>query len=94
MMIRFDSARHAELVDHLRSATVAISQHLDDLEDAVAWGRTQWTGAARDAYDVAHREWSASLERMTAALTATTNSLEQTAEAFNAVESTVVRLWA
>ncbi|MFJ4037098.1 WXG100 family type VII secretion target [Microbacterium sp. NPDC090007] len=94
MTIRFDGARHTELVERLRGAVLAISQHLDDLDKAVSAGRTQWTGEARDAYDVAHGEWSRSLERLTAALTSATHSLEQTGRAFDAVESTVARLWA
>jgi len=93
MTIRFDGDRHAQLVDTLRDATVAIERHLDDLEAAVTAGRAEWAGAARSAYDSAQRQWSESLTRMNAGLADTASRLDAARSAFETTESLATRLW-
>ncbi len=93
MIIRFDSDRHAQLVDALRQATAAIERHLGDLDAAVAAGRAEWTGEARAAYDIAHRQWSDALTRLAANLAAATAGMDAARSAFETTEALATRLW-
>ncbi|WP_141378457.1 WXG100 family type VII secretion target, partial [Microbacterium testaceum] len=91
--IRFDGDRHAELIDALRDATVSIERHLDDLDAAVAAGRAEWTGDARNAYDAAQRQWSDALERMNTSLADAASGMDAARSAFETAEALVTRLW-
>ncbi|MEX8033998.1 WXG100 family type VII secretion target [Microbacterium sp. 20-116] len=93
MTIRFDGDRHAQLVDALRDTTASIERHLDDLDAAVAAGRAEWTGDARNAYDTAQRQWSDALDRMNASLADATSGMDAARSAFEAAEALVTRLW-
>ncbi|MFJ4159360.1 WXG100 family type VII secretion target [Microbacterium testaceum] len=93
MTIRFDGDRHAQLVDALRDATVFIERYLDDLDAAVAAGRAEWTGDARNAYDAAQRQWSDALARMNASLADATAGMAAARSAFEIAEALATRLW-
>lgn len=94
MTISFDSDRHDAFVEALRTATNRIQDHLDDLDSAVAAGRAEWSGRARDAYDLAQREWTESMTRLRRALEHATEGATRAGQAFRAAETAAARLWA
>jgi len=68
MSISFDPARHADMVDVLARAAGSLEDVLAALDGEVSALRGAWSGAARDAYDEAQREWTVSLDALNRAL--------------------------
>ena len=65
----------AELASILALAVRALEDELATLDTAVDHLRGSWNGAACEAYDRAHREWTASLTGMKDALADSTRRL-------------------
>jgi WXG100 family type VII secretion target len=65
----------AELAAILALAVRGLEDELDQLDTATQQLRGAWDGAAREAYDRAHREWTASLTGMKDALADSTRRL-------------------
>lgn len=83
---------HAHLLA-LRQAESRIRRRLDDLDAEVVLLRGQWSGAASDAYDLAHRKWDLELKRMGDILAEATALADAAAERHRAVEAEVIALW-
>ncbi|KHK95862.1 hypothetical protein LK09_17740 [Microbacterium mangrovi] len=91
MRIRISHASVAELVSILALTVRNLEDQLATLDDEASRLRDGWDGAARTAYDHAHRQWTTALTRMKDALadatrrlnTANQISLETSARAAN-----------
>lgn len=94
MTISFDSDRHEAFLEALRAATDGIQGHLDDLDSAVTAGRAEWSGRARDAYDLAQRQWTDGMIRLRSALEDATEGASRAGQAFRGAETAVAHLWA
>lgn len=53
-----------ELSGQIRSGASGIRSELEQLDAEVSKLRESWSGAAQQAYDRAHREWTQSLTQM------------------------------
>lgn len=89
-----DSDGHADLVARLEVVTDQIQTELDQLEDAVAVLRSQWSGSAQEAYDQAHREWSSTMLRLNALLRQTTINGATARDLLVRADSDAAAIWA
>ena len=66
--IRVDHAALDQAAADMAHTVRAIAARLDDLESELAPLRGGWSGQAREAYDVAKRQWDAAMLEMSALL--------------------------
>lgn len=57
-------AQVTELASQIRSGASGIQSQLDELDSEVSKLKAQWSGAAQDAYNTAHAQWTQSLQSM------------------------------
>jgi WXG100 family type VII secretion target len=71
-----------------------LEDELTALDDEAARLRSSWSGEARDAYDGAHRVWSAELAEMKDALADSTRRLTTVNQISMETSGTAARIWA
>jgi early secretory antigenic target protein ESAT-6 len=82
-----------QAVDLIRDANAGIRGSLERLDNNVDTLRGEWTGAASEAYDAAHREWVATLERMNGILAQSAQVVASAAERGRATQKSVQAKW-
>ena len=81
------------LVQSIGSANAGIDSTLRALDDDVALLRGQWTGAAREAYDRAHAEWTTALSAMNGVLDDVRKATGEITARHRAAENGVKGIW-
>ena len=87
--VNFESI--AGLASSLASASDGMEQTLHQLESNLDPLRTQFTGAAADAYQLAKAKWTAQMTEMTAFLASISNAAASAGKAYTAAESDIAK---
>jgi len=75
--LRVDHAGLQGTADDLRAGVLALRARLDRLEGELAPLRSEWSGQAQQAYQVAKSRWDAALEGMVLLLDDTSRAVQQ-----------------
>lgn len=92
-MIRFDTDRHDKLLTTMDTILTEIGTQLDHLNDAAAKLRSQWDGAARDAYDTAQHQWQNAMNALHTILRTANTANRHTGETLTKTDTTAEHLW-
>ena len=92
--IKVDFASLDALVDRLATRTDEIEKVLATLESDVRLLRGQWTGAASNAYDRAHAEWSIELAAMNDVMRKLAKAVSLANSDYRDTESRAAKAWA
>jgi WXG100 family type VII secretion target len=93
MTISFDSGQHETFLSRLDAATTAIEGELDALHLEVGTLREAWSGVARDAYDAAQADWTASMTDLRDMLSQARSGAAEAGDRLRAAEDGVRSLW-
>lgn len=74
-------------------ANRSIAQALDAFDQQARVLRSQWSGAASDAYDTAHREWTARLEEMNRILALADAAVASSADRYASGHQKIKERW-
>ncbi len=77
------TAQVSALSAQIRNGSQQIRAEIERLEGEVAKLRGAWSGESQQAYDVAQRKWTQSLNEMQSLLERISTSTEQIAQAYN-----------
>ena len=80
---------HADLM----RASNGIADNIAQLERDLQAGLSQWSGAARDAYQPIKAKWDSAVADMNSVLQAAYLHLEKTSEMYRQVEQRNVSIW-
>ncbi|WP_314428396.1 WXG100 family type VII secretion target [uncultured Microbacterium sp.] len=93
MRIRVEHSPLAESIASLADAAQCIRELLDSLEADISELNDLWTGQANEAYDRAHREWSACAADMHSALVSAATAAARAQARTRDAEAQVAALW-
>lgn len=93
MTISFDSGEHEAFLGRLEAATTAIQSEIDALCLRADTLRGAWSGAAKDAYDTAQADWTASMTALHDLLARTRTGAAEAGERLRADDDGVRSLW-
>lgn len=91
--ITLDHARIDLLCDDVTSRVAGIERELERLERASAALSSQWDGAAREAYAIAHLRWDASMRELTEIAHALARIARRGNAAFSAHDRNEAAVW-
>ena len=81
----------AVLASSLSSASEGMQRTLDQLESNLDPLRTQFTGEAADAYQLAKAKWASQMTQMTAFLGSISNAAASAGKAYTATERDIAK---
>ncbi|WP_372984117.1 WXG100 family type VII secretion target [Microbacterium sp.] len=93
MRIRVEHEPLAQSIATLADTAQQIRALLDDLDAEATGLRHLWTGAAKDAYSRAHREWNECADGMQTALTSAATAAARAQARTRETEAHVADLW-
>ena len=88
-----DFGRMESLTQAISAANQNIRSALTRLDDEALALRSAWSGDASDAYDKAHREWTATLAELNAVLAEITRTTADITQRHRAAEKKVQGNW-
>jgi WXG100 family type VII secretion target len=83
-----------QTLDHMSTINQNIRTALDDLERTCLASMAEWTGAAREQYTEAKRQWDFNAQKMNEALQAGRQSLFQISDGYGSAEQRAQQIWA
>lgn len=81
-----------QLVTRLSGLSGYLSDHLDQLDNKVRGLQVSWQGAASQAYQDAHEQWSAGAKEFTEGVDAMSKALRKVIERYNSASETDLRM--
>ena len=91
---RFDPESIQGLATRIATANRAIADTLDALDGEVNVLRSEWRGEASEAYDNAHRQWSAQLDEMNRVLARAALAADNSGKRYHSGRAKIEGLWA
>lgn len=92
--IRVEDAAIEAACDRIETAVDEIGDLLDELERRAARLRSEWTGAASDAYDLAHRDWERQIRVLEKAARDVNVAARTGTSRLRSVDEARARVWA
>lgn len=90
---KFSPERIQSVAGSVSAANTAIATELETLDERVRVLRAGWSGEASDAYDKAHREWTARLTAMNKILASASNAASKSSERYAAGRVKIEERW-
>jgi WXG100 family type VII secretion target len=90
---KFSPERIQGVAGAASAANTAIATELEALDERVRVLRAGWTGAASDAYDEAHRQWTAQLNAMNKILASASNAAAKSSERYASGRAKIQERW-
>ncbi|GAA3659472.1 WXG100 family type VII secretion target [Microbacterium marinilacus] len=93
MGFKVNFAGLAAAADDMKNGAVRIATRLDDMDQALAPLRSDWTGSASEAYDIAKKNWTEALTDMKLLLQDISDQVRRDGEDFQGTENRNKQRW-
>lgn len=82
-----------QTVDHMSRVNQQINTALGELETYAGQHMAEWTGAAKEQYEVSKQRWNAAADQMAVCLANASQSLFNISDAYGTAEQRQAQIW-